>query len=273
MLAALVISLAITSFFYVRFSKRQNRPSTKKIIVAAQALQPGTPITASDLSDVDWPVSVPVEGLIEKREDVIGHVLMYAVAAKQPVLLRDLASSTSYGLSAKIPNGMRATAVKTDEVANVAGFLFPGSHVDVMMTMRGEGQDTVSRTVIQNAEVLSTGTKIEPDPNGKPEDVKVVTLMVTPEQSEKLMLAQTQGHIQIVLRNGGDSATPEVASVDTNQLAGFEKKAVAEPGKPEMRHSGQAKAKPVKPPAYTVETIAAGKVTTASFPTEEHVEH
>ena len=268
-----MISVVITSFFYVRFSKRQNRPTTKKVIVAAQALQPGTPINQSDLSDMDWPVSVPVEGLIEKPEDVVGHVLMYAIAAKQPILQRDLASSTSYGLSAKIPNGMRATAVKTDEVANVAGFLFPGSHVDVMVTMRGEGQESVSRTVIQNVEVLSTGTKIEPDPNGKPEDVKVVTLLVTPEQSEKLMLAQTQGHIQIVLRNGGDSATPEVASVDTNQLAGLEKKVVAEPSKPEMRHSGgQAKAKPAKPAVYTVETIAAGKVTTASFSTDEHEE-
>lgn len=217
------------------------------------------------LADAEWPQSLPIDGLIEKREDIVGHVLVYAIAAKQPILLRDLASSTSYGLSAKIPNGMRATAVRTDEVGNVAGFLFPGSHVDVIVTMRGDNNETVSRTVLQNLEILSTGAKTEPDPNGKPEDVKVVTLLVTPEQSEKLMLAQSQGKIQIALRNGNDAATPEVKSVDTTELAGLPKK--SEQPKAELRRVA-AQAKPAAPKPYTVETIAAGKVTTASFSQE-----
>src|SRR6266403_855663 len=195
LVAALVISLGITSVFYVRITRTQaaSRPKTKRILAAAVALQPGTPISAENLTEIDWPVNVPLEGLIEKKEDVAGHVLMYAVALNQPVLRRDLAASASLGLSAKMPDGMRATAVKTNEVTNIAGFIFPGSHVDVLVTLRGDNNtSSTTHTVLQNVQVLATGSKTDPDPNGKPENVSVVTLLVTPEESEKLALAQSQ---------------------------------------------------------------------------------
>lgn len=266
LVAALVISLGITSVFYARITRTQanSRPKTKRIIAAAVALQPGTPITAENLTEIDWPVNVPLEGLIEKKEDVTGHVLMYAVAVQQPVLQRDLASSASLGLSAKIPDGMRATAVKTNEVTNIAGFIFPGSHVDVLVTLKPDNNasSTETRTVLQNVLVLSTGTKIDPDPNGKPENVNVITLLVTPEQSEKLALAQNQGTIHFVLRNGGDAASPDVRPVDFAELAGIAKK----PLEPEMKHVKQVAAA-VKPLAvYTVETLVNGKTTIAKFP-------
>jgi len=266
LVAALVISLGITSVFYARITRTQAsaRPKTKRIIAAAVALQPGTPITAENLTEIDWPVNVPLEGLIEKKEDIAGHVLMYAVAVKQPVLQRDLASSASLGLSAKIPDGMRATAVKTNEVTNIAGFIFPGSHVDVLVTLKPDNNasSTETRTVLQNVLVLSTGTKIDPDPNGKPENVNVITLLVTPEQSEKLALAQNQGTIHFVLRNGGDAARPDVRPVDFAELAGIAKK----PLEPEMKHVKQVAAA-VKPLAvYTVETLVNGKTTIAKFP-------
>ena len=265
LIAALVISLGMTSVFYVRISRTQarTRPRTKRIIAAAVALQPGAPVTAESLTEINWPENVPLDGLVEKKEDVVGHVLMYAVAVNQPVLRRDLAASASLGLSAKIPDGMRATAVKTNEVTNIAGFIFPGSHVDVLVTLRPENNNTstVTRMVIQNAQVLSTGTKMDPDPNGKPENVTVVTLLVTPEQSEKVALAQTQGTIHLALRNGGDSASPDVPSVDMAELAGIEKK----PPQPEMKHVRQVAA--VKPPdMYTVETLVNGKATVTKFP-------
>ena len=266
LVAALVISLGITSVFYARITRTQAsaRPKTKRVIAAAVALQPGAPAIAENLTEIDWPVNVPLEGLIEKKEDVTGHVLMYAVAAQQPVLRRDLASSTSLGLSAKIPDGMRATAVKTNEVMNIAGFIFPGSHVDVLVTLKPENNalSTETRTVLQNVQVLSTGTKMDPDPNGKPENVNVVTLLVSPEQSEKLALAQHQGTIHFVLRNGGDSASPDVPPVDMAGLAGIEKKAPQS----EVKHVEQAAAAVKAPDAYTVETLVNGKTTIAKFP-------
>src|SRR6266700_1005904 len=265
LVAALVISLGITSVFYARITRTQAsaRAKTKRIVAAAVALQPGTPISAENLTQIDWPVNVPLEGLIEKKEEVIGHVLMYAVAVQQPVLRRDLASSASLGLSAKIPDGMRATAVKTNEVTNIAGFIFPGSHVDVLVTLKPENiASTETRTVLQNVLVLSTGTKMDPDPNGKPENVNVITLLVTPEQSEKLALAQNQGTIHFVLRNGGDSASPDVRPVDFAELAGIAKK----PPEPEMKHVKQVAAA-LKPLAvHTVETLVNGKSTIAKFP-------
>jgi pilus assembly protein CpaB len=268
LLAALVISLGITYVFYVRVMKTQasNRPKMKSIVAAAVALQPGTPITTENLTLINWPDNVALDGLIEKKEDVTGHVLMYSVAANDPVLRRDLASSTSFGLSAKIPDGMRATAVKTNEVLNIAGFIFPGSRVDVLVTLHGENNSggTMTRTVLQNVQVLSTGNKMDPDPNGKPENVTIITLLVTPEESEKLALAENQGTIQFVLRNGGDSASTNTPAIGIAELTGAPKQPAPEPA----RTKRVAAAAVVKPPtnSYLVETLANGKITVSKFP-------
>jgi pilus assembly protein CpaB len=270
LVAALVISLGVTSVFYVRITRAQasGQPQIRRVVAAKVALQPGTPIAAENLTEIDWPKNVALDGLIEKKEDVAGHVLGYAVAANEPVLRRDLAASASLGLAAKIPDGMRASAVKTNEVMNVAGFIFPGSRVDVLMTVRGENNDastTTARTVLQNVQVLATGTKTEPDPTGKPENVTVVTLLVTPEQSQKLALAQSQGTIQFVLRNGGDSANLETPVVDMAELTGVQK---IQPPPPQRAQATRvpAVAAVVKPSdAYLVETVANGKVTVSTF--------
>ncbi len=268
--AALVISLGVTSIFYVRITRAQagGRPQIRRVVAARVVLQPGTPIAAENLTEIDWPKNVALDGLIEKKEDVAGHVLGHVVAANEPVLRRDLAASASLGLAAKIPDGMRASAVKTNEVMNMAGFILPGSRVDVLVTLRGENNNastTTARTVLQNVQVLSTGTKMDPDPTGKPESKPengmVVTLLLTPEQSQKLALAQSQGTIQFVLRNGGDSANPETPAVDMAGLTGVQNVPVPlEPARPKRV------AAMVKPSdAYRVETVANGKVTVATF--------
>jgi pilus assembly protein CpaB len=264
----LVISIAITSIFYIRVTRAQssNAPSTRRVIAAAVAVQPGVPLTAENLTEINWPANVPLEGLIEKKEDAIGRVPIYALEAKEPVQKHGLASSGSFGLSAKIPDGMRATSVKTNEVMNIAGFIFPGSHVDVLVTLRGDNNTSgATHTVLQNVQVLATGTKTDPDPNGKPENVSVVTLLVTPEESEKLALAQSQatqnqGSIHFVLRNGGDAARPNTAPVDMAELAGIPKK-VPQP----QLHAKRAPA-PKAPEDYKVETFSGGKITVARFP-------
>src|SRR5205085_338458 len=146
----------------------------------------------------------------------------------------------------------------TNEVNNVAGFLIPGSRVDVLLTLRGDNNSTSARTVLQNVRVLSAGSKTEPDPQGKPENVNVVTLLVTPQESEKLALAQQQGAIQFVLRNGTDSKTSDTPAVDLAQLTGaLPKRAVS----PELARAGRKHVDDT----YTVETIAAGKTTIARF--------
>jgi pilus assembly protein CpaB len=263
---ALVISIVITSFFYLRFSKQQanSKPKTRKVVAAAVALQPGSAIPPESVTEIDWPENLPIEGAISSKEDAVGRVLVYPITANEPIRTRDLAGSgASIGLTAKIPVGMRAAAVRTNEVNNIAGFLLPGSHVDVLLTMRAaNSNEPVTRTVLQNVQVLSAGTKIEPDPQGKPENVSVVTLLVTPEESQKLVLAQNQGSIQFVLRNGGDSALINTPMEDVAMLAGGSSAPAATT---HVAAKTERRATVSKPAVYTVETLAGGKTTVAEF--------
>ena len=138
-----------------------------KVVVAAKPLDTGTPLTADDLTLMDWPSNVPLEGAFHKPEDLNGRVAMYPIALKEPI--RDgllAAPGASVGLTAKIPDGMRAVAVVTNEVNNVSGFLFPGSHVDVLVSFHPEriNKDAITTTVLQNVEVLSTGERLQAGP-------------------------------------------------------------------------------------------------------------
>jgi pilus assembly protein CpaB len=266
LVAALIISIVITYIFYVKITRQQlaGKPQTRRVVAAATALQPGAPLTAENLTEINWPSNVPMDGLIEKKEDAVGRMLIYPIDAHAPVLKQQLASGGSFGLAARIPSGMRATSVKTNEVSDVAGFIFPGSRVDVLVTLRSDNNaaSTATRTVLQNVQVLATGTKTEPDPNGKAENVSVVTLLVTPEESEKLALAQNQaGTIHFVLRNGGDTATPQTAPVDMAELTGVPRKA---PQAVMPRRTVAPKA--AQPVTYSVETFSGGKVTVTKFP-------
>jgi pilus assembly protein CpaB len=208
-----------TTFFIARRLRPPVQgPGTIQIVAAAKDLSLGVPLAKEDLTMIGWPDNVPLTGSINKVEDAVGRPLMVSVAAKQPLLERDLAMAGSgFGLAGKIPSGMRATAVRSNEIVGVAGFLYPGSHVDVVATYAlPTGQAT--QTVLQDVEVLSTGTSIEPDPQGKPQTVNVVTLLLTPENSQKLLLASAQGSIQFVLRGGLDRETAQIPLTRMEQL-------------------------------------------------------
>ncbi len=259
---ALVLSLCITGFFYVRFTRQQaaNRARMVKIVAANTEVQPGVPVPAASLKLIDWPSSVAMQGMVTKPEDVAGHVLMVTVPASEPIFQHDLASSGNSGLSAKIPNGLRAVAIKTDEMNNLSGFLFPGSRVDVLATLRGENNKSYNRTVVQNVQVLSAGEKIVADPNGKPENVKIVTVLVTPEESQKLALAMEQGKIQLALRNQGDEQKVDTTTVSVSDLENLAPKTV--------QHAPVKAKNIVSPKAvseYAVETIAGAKSSVAKF--------
>ena len=206
-------------------------PNMIPVVAAAKDLTAGTQLTAQDLTTIAWPENVPLPGSMKKTEEAVGRPLMISVAAQQPLMQRDLAASGSgAGLAAKIPPGMRATAVRSNDIVGVAGFLFPGSHVDVIATYTPPGGQT-TQTVLQNVEVLTTGTSIEPDPQGKPQTVNVVTLLLNPEDSQKLLLASAQGTVQFVLRSGVDHEIAQIPPTRLEQLmAGW---APPAPPKPE----------------------------------------
>jgi pilus assembly protein CpaB len=212
LVVALVVSLLLSFVLYSRVKRQYAAMSQPvKIVAAARALEPGSPITADSLTQIDWPVNLPLEGSITQPGEVTGRIALYPIAEKEPIRGSMLAApGATVGLTAKIPDGMRAVAVETNDVSNVSGFLFPGCHVDVLVTFRPEnGRDSMTATVLQNTQVLSTGEKLQPDPSGKPESVRQVTLLLTPDQAERMVLAANQGTVQLALRNSSDQAEGE----------------------------------------------------------------
>ncbi len=210
------------SFFLYTRIKRQYAAMSRpvKVVAAARALEPGILITADYLTRIDWPANSPLEGSTSQPESVIGRIVLYPIAAKEPIRESMLAApGATAGLTAKIPDGMRAVAVETNDVSNVSGFLFPGCHVDVLVTFRPEaGRDSMTATVLQNIGVLSTGEKLQPDPSAKPQSVRQVTLLLTPGQAEKLVLAANQGTVQLALRNGTDQGEEERRPLQLREL-------------------------------------------------------
>jgi len=196
------------------------RSDFTQIVVAAHDLPAGVVLTADDVKLTGWPSATALPGSFSKIDDVVSHALIYPMGEKEPILERSLAlQGSGLGLSVKIPTGMRATSVRSNEVVGVAGFLYPGSHVDVLATFALPGStNPVTQTILQDVEVLTAGEKIEPDPQGKPQTVNVVTLLLNAEGSQKLLLASTQGTIQFVLRNSADQMQAAVAPTSLNQL-------------------------------------------------------
>jgi len=223
---ALVISLAVSYFLYNRI-KRQFAQSVQplKIVAAAKALDPGATISADMVTLIDWPVNFPLQGTFKNTSDVVGRVVVFPIAGSQPVLDNLLATPGAVGLTAKIPDGMRAVAVETNDVTNVSGFLFPGCHVDVLVTFKPENgrgdQEDLTATVLQNVEVLSTGERLQPDPSGKPQKVRQVTMLLNPDDAQKLVLAANKGTVQFVLRNGTDQAQQIHRPVQMKDLQTF----------------------------------------------------
>jgi pilus assembly protein CpaB len=264
LLLALAISGAVTLFITRKLNLRNSaRSHVQHVVAAAHALDAGDVPKAEDLALIDWPQSIALPNGFTKISDVAGRALIYPVAASQPITDSYLAAPGSgIGLTTKIPEGMRATSVKSDEIVGVAGFLFPGSHVDVMVTFRSDGLPTpATQIVLQDVEVLTVGQKLQPDPQGKPENVNVVTLLLTPEDAQKLVLASTQGSIQFVLRNGADHTRVDAMPVQVAQLAGPQPAVQPVPGASAITPRRRL---PIKEPDV-VETILGEKRSTKSF--------
>jgi len=172
----------------------------------SRALKAGEVLKSNDVELVAWPGGNPLDGALLQPSDAIGREMLFPLAKGQPILNNDLSvAGSGTGLASKIPDGMRAVALRSDEVVGVAGFLVPGSHLDVLVTLHaGSSPDPVTSLVLQDAVVLAAGHQFEPDPLGKTSDVSVVTLLLTPVQAERVVLASNQGVIHFVLRNGAD---------------------------------------------------------------------
>jgi pilus assembly protein CpaB len=198
-------------------------PKATRLIVATSDLKLGSLLRDVDLTTAEFVGPLP-KGAILKKQDAVGRGVVSNIYQGEPILESRLAAvGSGGGLAATIHQGMRACAVKVDEVVGVAGFVTPGMRVDVLISGNPPGPLNVAegpkvKTLLQNVEVLSAGTDIQQDGEGKPKQVQVVNLLVTPEQAEMLSLASMQTHIQLVLRNPLDTQVAEVSGSALTRL-------------------------------------------------------
>ena len=228
-----VLALAIAAggtFAFGTYKYMQNPPTrtvgvpTSAVVVAAADLQLGAELRREDLRVIQWPAGAVPAGSFAKPEDLVGRGLIQPVAMNEPFLPTKLASKEAgAGLPPVIPPGYRALSVRVNDVVGVAGYVLPGTHVDVVATVNPTQQppDVTSRVILTNVLVLAAGTKIEQSENNKPVQVSVVTLLVSPDEAEKLTLASTEGKIQLALRNPLDKTTPMTAGIRPAPLMGM----------------------------------------------------
>ena len=236
------------------------------VVVAQHPLKLGTRVTPDHVKVVRWPAETPIAGAFAKIEDVVNRGVIAAVAENEPLTDAKLASlEAGAGLPPSIPPGMRAVSVKVNEVVGVAGFVVPGTRVDVMVTLtnRQQGQESMTRVVVSNVQVLTAGTRYDQEKakEGTPIPSTVVTLLVTPEDGERIALAASEGQIMLTLRNPLDTDSTTTTGVRTAGLLGQTPapstprppRAAARPVKPEVA--------PAAPPpaAYKVEAIRGAK--------------
>ncbi len=197
---------------------------TQPVVIAAADLQLGSALKKEDLQIINFPVGQAPEGVFSQTNDLIGRGVIVPLVKGEPILPAKLASKEAgSGLPPVIPEGMRAVSVRVNEVVGVAGYVLPGNRVDVVATASPtqSRSDTISKVVLANVQVVTAGTRIEQDQEeGKPVQVTVVTLLVNPEQAERLTLASTEGKIQLALRNPLDQGAPVTPGIKTAGLMG-----------------------------------------------------
>lgn len=235
---SLLFALVISSIFYQMTAragspKKNEVTDQRDVVVAARPLSVGTTVKPADIKLAKVPAAAFPKGAFSKPEEVIDRPVMSNILIDEPVLEGRLAARGSgLGLAPIIPVGMRAVTVRVNDVTGIAGFVLPGMRVDVLVTGRPPNVDgTVTVTPLQNMLVLSAGTAVQPDQRGNAIPAATVTLLATPEQAETLTLANNEGRIQLVLRNGSDQNIEKTEGREVSELYGV-RAARKKPAKP-----------------------------------------
>lgn len=272
LLAAFVVAALCSVLVYrlvgMRIAAAKPQPATR-VVAAATDIKIGTVLSAPDLTTVQIEGTVPKNAILDAK-NAIGRGVTSNLYAGEPIMDDRLAPMGSGGgLAATIKDGMRAIAVRVDQVVGVAGFVLPGMRVDVLISgvppnqSAGGNNNTQVRTVLQNIEVLSAGTDIQKDAEGKPQQVQVVNLLVTPEQAQVLALASNETRIQLVLRNPLDTkVAPVQGTAMTNLFVDQNQPATAKP-----KLTGTVHAAKPKTPEWTVTVINGSTKTEDKFAT------
>lgn len=273
LLLAIVIAGVLS---YAVYDYLQKKPATvmqqtpeKQIVVAAKTLPLGYLLKEEDLRLAPWPATNLPASYFDKKEGLIGRGLIQPVVENEPILESKLApKEAGAGLPPLIPQGKRAVSIRTSEIIGVAGFVLPGTRVDIIVTATPVGaQESVSKIVLQNVPVLTAGQIIQKDNEGKPVTVSVVTLLVTPQEAEKLANASSQGQFQLALRNPLDMQEEKTTGIQLSQLM---RGGTPPPPKAVRAASSggrkvEAAPAPPPPPTFNVEVIKGEQRSTVKF--------
>ncbi len=222
----IVLALAVAAggtFAFGTYRYMQSVPSqsgggvpTRPVVVASGDLTLGAELRPESLRVIQWPANAVPSGAFGSADELVGRGLIQPVSQNEVFLPSKLAAKEAgAGLPPVIPEGYRAMSVRVNDVVGVAGYVLPGTRVDVVAVVNPtqNAPDVTSKVILTNVQVLAAGTKIEQDGEQKPMAVSVVTLLVGPEEAERLTLASTEGKIQLALRNPLDKTAPTTAGI------------------------------------------------------------
>ncbi len=268
-LVALAFAFLVSSAVYSKL-KGKSQPGLAAgadVVVAAKDLSVGSKVTNDSLKLVRIPEAAIPPTAIRQKTEVLERGVILPIAAGEFILPSKLAADKAgSGLPSLIPPGMRAVSVRVNEVVSVAGFVLPGTRVDVLLTGTpgNGGTDQRTTTVLENVAVLATGQTLERNSAGNPENAAVITLLVSPDDAQKLTLASSQGKIQLSLRNPLDTKQQDLGMVGSNSLyrGGAPARPVTTTTRPRPRTINVA---PSAPSVYTVEVIKGDKKEETKF--------
>src|SRR6185503_19431575 len=288
LLFGLLAAISVTRYLSSAQAYTRN---LNRVAVAKVAIPLGTKIIPEQIMVVQFPPESTPDGAFDTVEKLAGRVAVMNIAPREPITEARLApEGTAGGLSAVIPEGYRAMTVKVDDVVGISGFVMPGTLVDVVVVIdpaeKAGMQDPISKIVLQNIKVLANGQKIDkPADQREANSVKAVTLLVTPEQAEKLALASSEGKLQLVMRNSIDQGDEQTMGINKRGLLSGERATqTPEPGslkseqpkteaKPTVRRTAYvakpattAAPAPQPTPRASVEMIEGAKKRSVEFP-------
>jgi pilus assembly protein CpaB len=257
-------------------TKASSRIATRPLVVAAKNIPEGTAIDRTSLSVREWPVATVPAGAFASTDSLIGRVTRVAVFEGEPMVPGRLApSGTGPGIEVKITPGKRAMALRINDVAGVSGLIQPNSRVDVLVQIRNEAKDgrLVSKLFMENMRVLSVGTAVERDAEGRAIEAATAALEVTPQEAERLAIAASQGSIQLVLLGYGDPDSVKTTGANTgdvlSQLGSAPARVVERPA---PRRVAQPRTQPVAPPVVVAAPPKPDSLTVTVFRGADNVQ-
>ncbi len=262
MIGGLALAVGLLVAFSV-YNKLRTSPGSNsseravRVVVAADDVLVGVKLDAHDVRVITLPESAAPPGAFSDPAKVVGRGAVLPISKGEFILPSKLAAlNAGGGLPSLIPPGMRAVSVRVNDVVSVAGFVQPGTRVDVLAT-GGEGGGRQTTTVLENVAVIAVGKSLDRSTSADAQTAPVITLLVSPDDAQKLALVSQEGRIQLSLRNPLDTKKGGIGATRTSSLYLGETPAATGP-KPKAKKL-VAKVPAPAPTPYQVEMIRGSK--------------